>query len=316
MSKENGLGDNFYVSGYNLSNDTSALSKISGSLKPIDVTGIDKSAHERIGGQRDGNISWTSFWNSTGAHVPLSTLPTGDVLVSYFHKPQIGYPAANMVAKQLNYDPQRQADGSLTETVDAQANGFGLEWGVQLTAGPRTDVAATNGAGYDSGNGFTTPAVPASTVGVLNGTSLTATVVISGGTMTNVSVNGVTVGTGAGTYTVLAGQTITMTYTVAPTWAWTLATAFGLQAYMHAFAFTGTDCTIKLQDSADNVSFADIATAAFTAVTAAPASQRIATVNTATVRRYLRVATTTSGGFTSCQFAVSFTRNLLAGQAF
>lgn len=316
MSKENGLGDNFYVSGCNLSNDTSALSKISGSLKTLDVTGIDKSAHERIGGQRDGNISWTSFWNSTGAHVPLSALPTGDQLVSYFHKTIQGYPAANMVGKQLNYDPQRQADGSLTEAVDAMANSYGLEWGVQLTAGPRTDTAATTGTGLDQGAGFATPAVPASNTPVTNTTALPATVVISAGTVTNVLVNGVSVGTGDGTYTVPAGATIAITYSVAPTWTWTLQTAFGAQIYLHVFAFTGTDITIKVQDSADGATYADLASGAFTAVTTAPGWQRIATSNAATVRRYLRVATTTSGGFTSCQFAVSLVRNQIAGQAF
>jgi hypothetical protein len=67
----------------------------------------------------------------------------------------------------------------------------------------------------------TTPSVPASTVGVVNSTGQYVDVAITGGTMTNVSVNGVTVGAGAGNYSVPPGGTITMTYTVAPTWAWT-----------------------------------------------------------------------------------------------
>lgn len=66
-----------------------------------------------------------------------------------------------------------------------------------------------------------TPAVPASTVGVVNQTGQYVSVAITGGTMTNVSVNGVTVGAGAGNYALPPGGTITMTYTVAPTWAWT-----------------------------------------------------------------------------------------------
>jgi hypothetical protein len=41
--------------------------------------------------------------------------------------------------------------------------------------------------------------------------------------MTAVIVNGTTVGTGAGTYVVPAGGTISMTYTVAPAWAWSQA---------------------------------------------------------------------------------------------
>jgi hypothetical protein len=51
-------------------------------------------------------------------------------------------------------------------------------------------------------------------------------VVITGGTMTAVVINGVTVGTGAGTYTVPAFGTITMTYSVAPSWAWSFPASF------------------------------------------------------------------------------------------
>lgn len=65
-----------------------------------------------------------------------------------------------------------------------------------------------------------TPAVPASTVIQPNNTGQWVTVVITGGTMTNVSVNGVTVGTGAGDYAVPPGGGIAMTYSAAPTWAW------------------------------------------------------------------------------------------------
>jgi hypothetical protein len=87
---------------------------------------------------------------------------------------------------------------------------------------------------------------------------------------------------------------------------------FGAQCYLQVFAFTGTDVTIKVQDSADNVSFADVAGMTFTAVTSAPGVQRIATASNQTVRRYLRAVTTTSGGFTSCTFAVAVNRNDVA----
>lgn len=70
------------------------------------------------------------------------------------------------------------------------------------------------------------PPVPASGVQVANGTGQSYSVVITGGTMTNVSVGGVTVGTGAGTYTVPSGSWISMTYTVAPAWSWVLPVAF------------------------------------------------------------------------------------------
>jgi hypothetical protein len=92
------------------------------------------------------------------------------------------------------------------------------------------------------------------------------------------------------------------------------STAFGLQAYLQVFALTGTTVTVTLQDSADNVTFANIASAAFTAVTAAPAWQRISISNAATVRRYVRAIT--AGTFTSVSFACAFNRNSVAGVAF
>jgi hypothetical protein len=72
------------------------------------------------------------------------------------------------------------------------------------------------------------PAVPATTVAQQNVNPYPVTVVITGGTMTVVAVNGTQVGTGAGTYLVPAGGTITLTYSVAPTgYVWSNASPGG-----------------------------------------------------------------------------------------
>lgn len=89
------------------------------------------------------------------------------------------------------------------------------------------------------------------------------------------------------------------------------AYSFGLQAYLHVFAFTGTDVTIKLQQSSDNGvgdAWADVTGGAFTAVTTAPLAERIATARNQAVERYLRLVTT--GTFSSVQFAVSVALNV------
>lgn len=306
------------MGGYDLSGDVGELSKISGSVALLDVTPINVSAHVRIPGLRDGQIAYKSFFNPTlgQEHTVLSALPTADQHMMYCRGTTLGNPAACMVAKQIDYNPTRDNKGMLTFAIQADANGFGLEWGRLLTAGLRTDTAATNGVSLDQANGLTTPAVPASGTPQANTSPLPVTVVITGGTMTAVVINGVTVGAGAGTYTLPPGQTITLTYTVAPTWTWTAQSAYGAQAYLQVTAFTGTDVTVKIQDSADNASFADVAGLSFTTVTAAHATQRLATLNTATIRRYLRAVTTTSGGFTSATFGVMVVRNPLAGQVF
>jgi hypothetical protein len=246
MTKSGGLGDNFYSGGYDLSGDIGSVDKVQGGTKPIDVTGINKSAFERIGGVRDGAMSWKAFFNTTGAHPVLSALPTADVVATYCRGTTLGSPCASVVAKQLNYDGNRGNSGEFTFSVDAEANAYGLEWGVLLTAGLRTDTAATNGTGVDT----------------------------------------------------------------------TASASFGAQAYLQVTAFTGTDVTVKIQDSADNVTFADVTGLTFTAVTAAPFTQRLATSNTATIRRYVRAITTTSAGVTSVTFAVHLTKNEIGGVVF
>lgn len=244
MAKQSGLGDNFYVGGYDLSNDTASLDEIGGGPALIDVTGIDKSAFERIGGIRDGRIEWTSFFNDgtglDGTHNRLATLPYTDRHLMYFRGTTLGGSAACLVAKQLNYDPSRDNDGKLTIKVRAEANSYGIEWGNSLTAGKRSDTTATSGTGVDFGTGSTT---------------------------------------------------------------------FGAQFYLQVFSFTGTSCTVKIQESSDNGvgdAWADVTGGTFTAATAIGV-ERLQTSRTQTVERYLRA--TTTGTFTQCTFAVVAVRN-------
>jgi hypothetical protein len=90
------------------------------------------------------------------------------------------------------------------------------------------------------------------------------------------------------------------------------ASLFGLQAYLHVFAFTGTSVTVKLQESSDNGvgdTWTDVVGGSFTAATGVGA-QRIETARGQTVERYLRAVTT--GTFTNAVFAVSAVRNDVA----
>jgi hypothetical protein len=60
VAKTSGLGDNFYLAGYDLSGDINNVA-LSGGPATLDVTGIDKSGHERIGGLRTGSMSWKAL---------------------------------------------------------------------------------------------------------------------------------------------------------------------------------------------------------------------------------------------------------------
>lgn len=244
MAKSSGLGDNCFIGGYDLSGDIMALSKVSGGPATLEATGINKSAHERLFGIRDGAIDLSSAFNPSPnqEHPVLAALPTADVQVMYLRGTTLGADVACEIAKQVNYDPTRGNDGMLTVAVNTVANSYGLEWATQLTAGLRTDTAATQGTAVD----------------------------------------------------------------------FAAATSFGFQMYLQVTAFSGTDVTVKLQDSADNSSFADLSGAAFVQTTAARTTQRVAVGGTATVRRYVRATTVTTGGFTSVTFAVALVKNPVA----
>lgn len=151
MAKRSGLGMAFLVDGYNLSGDTRDLGEIGGGNTPFDMTGIDKYAFERIGGMRDGRLAWTAHFNPAVGqeHDVLSTLPTGDRVATACFATTIGSEGVSINTKQIGYDWTRGANGELSIAVSSQSNGYGLEFGTLHTATPRTDTAATAGAGVD-----------------------------------------------------------------------------------------------------------------------------------------------------------------------
>jgi len=152
MTKRSGLGMGAVYGGYDLANDLGSLT-IHGGPSPIILTGIDKSAFERIGGLLDGAIDLGAFFNdaTARAHPVFSAITAADRQMIAFLASTIGASAACMIGKELDYAGTRAADGSLKYAVPHPANGYGLEWCELLTAGIRTDTTATNGTSLDSG---------------------------------------------------------------------------------------------------------------------------------------------------------------------
>lgn len=217
MAKSSGLGANYYVDQYDLSNDTNSLGNITKKLSPLEMTGIDKGAMERIAGDLDSEIKWVNYFNPTNAHAALSTLPRTDRQVSYFHRPTIGAPVASQLCKQLGYDPKRDADGKMLIDADGLGNATWLDWGWALTAGKRTDTVATNGASFD----LTTMGYAASQsfgaqlylhVFSFTGTSVTITVQDSADNVSFAAITGgtFTVVTAAGKERLATGRTQTI----------------------------------------------------------------------------------------------------------
>lgn len=93
------------------------------------------------------------------------------------------------------------------------------------------------------------PAVPASTVAYTNTSGQTAAVTITGGTVTSINVpaGGTQVATATNyTATVAAGQTISITYSVVPTWYWSTFTPAVPASTVAAVNTTGQDITVIL----------------------------------------------------------------------
>ncbi len=233
------MGDRFFVAGYDLSGDVSALSKVGGGPELLDVTSISSSAYERIGGRRSGVMDFTAHFNDAAArsHVVLSALPTTDVAAIYSRGATVGCYGAGMIAKQVDYGLSLAANGALTANVSLISNQYGVMFGEMLTAGLRTESTATNGASVNLGSA---------------------------------------------------------------------STVFGGTFFLVCTALASGTPTIKIQDSADDSTFADLTGATFGTV-AALDNEVVQTATGATVRQYVRAITT--GTFSGLSFACLFVRH-------
>jgi len=142
----------FYLGGYDLSGDVAALDNISGPRSTFDVHGINRSAVERVLGRADAEIDFSVFFNDAAGqeHLALRSLPTTDRVVLANISSTLGDPSVFMNAKQINYDWNRGADGSLMGTVQCSGNNAPLEWGTLLLPAA-TISSAGNSASENNG---------------------------------------------------------------------------------------------------------------------------------------------------------------------
>lgn len=153
MAKSSGLGSRLLVDGYNFSNDVGSVSQISIPVGQQMVTGLDKDAVERINLLRDASMTYEPFFNPAvgGIHDVLADLPTTNRVVTFIHTNAANGAAFSMVGKQVNYDGNRAADGSLTFATNQVGNAYGGEWGELLSDGIVTSTGAGNLASRDDG---------------------------------------------------------------------------------------------------------------------------------------------------------------------
>lgn len=158
MAKQTGLGAALFHNGYDVTTDIRSVNAIKMPSSLLDVTSIDKSAIERLYGLRDGEITVSAYFDDAVgfAHPAFKTLPKTDVHQMYCHRSTLGAPAAAHVGRQINYDPQRGADGSLiipVQVLSNSASGYPVMWGLQLTAGKDNLTGAVATTGVDFGTG-------------------------------------------------------------------------------------------------------------------------------------------------------------------
>lgn len=147
------------------------------------------------------------------------TPTTGVVMEGNFIYPNLEAGATTQ-AHAINF-------GAFHQNCTAVGNNVGFA-GAQATWSPsnlainglgQSDYAANN-PGYNPVGVLSGPTVPASAVPVTNPWGIPATITISGGTVSAIAINGTATGLTDGTVRLGPGQTITLTYSVAPSWVW------------------------------------------------------------------------------------------------
>jgi hypothetical protein len=134
----------------------------------------------------------------------------------------------NNVFRNNTFGPASFGSTLLVESTGA--NGQRYEGNTQTQTGythqfatalPQSQVRFNKKWGYDN-TYVTTPAVPASTVALVNQTLYDQMVYIVGGTASVCAIDGINIPIGAlaGPHLLCSGSSITLTYTVAPTWVW------------------------------------------------------------------------------------------------
>jgi len=180
MAKTSGIGANLYVGEFDLSGDVGAVQTISNKRAVLDVTPLDKSGYERVPGLKDGEITFTAFWNTAAgqSHLALRPMPTTDRIVTYANGTTLGIDAASLTGKQIDYSQTRGQDASLVSNVSALANSYGLEWGFLLTTGKQTIASAAATTSIDDYGGTSTLFGAAAYLHVISLGSGTATVTV------------------------------------------------------------------------------------------------------------------------------------------
>lgn len=314
MSKQSGLGHRFYAArtgangpAYNLSGDIGSIDTCDVPLATLDVTGIDKYAYERIAIQGDGKLAWTGFWNNAAGGGVAVAKPwmTHEVEAIWSMGSTEGVMGFAIVGLMTNFPISRPQNGSLTVKPMVESDAGDVDFGTIVANA--TDASGANHTGVNTiyrGRTLTitgiTKANPAEiTTSTAHGYSSNDSVHISGSNSTPV-VNGdyaVTV-TGTTTFTVPVDTSAGAVGTTGSVYK--TSTRFGGRLYVLVLGIGSGNVAVKLQHSADGVTYNDISGMTTGNLNATTSSAVItATPSTQLWLGYLRAVST--GTFTNAQ---------------
>ena len=156
MAKTTGLNVRLYVEGYDLSGDANAVSGIGYTNELLDVTTLDVSAHKRIVGMVDGEISIDAWFDNAASHQHAvwtsnsNKIPTADQEVLVPMGGSIGDSAVGMVTKQGTYAVTRSTGSAIAANAAFTSTSTGPEFGVMLTAHDDTVGSAATGTAVEN----------------------------------------------------------------------------------------------------------------------------------------------------------------------
>lgn len=157
MSKQTGIPSKLWIDAFDVSGDIGVVNTIGSSRAQLDVTSIQSDFMERLPGLGDATLSFSSFFNTAGAHAQLRAMATANKVVTVSLGTAIGAAASTMVGPEVTYNTTRGEDGSLASTAEfVSNNGQGNEWG-SLGAN-QTFSAAGSAATLDGAAATTTGA--------------------------------------------------------------------------------------------------------------------------------------------------------------
>ena len=130
-----------------------------------------------------------------------------------------------LVDSVLIVDDQTTATGYIAGFYGTISSGRASNIHFDITSGTPTvqNNAGVAMLGVTPPISISTPAVPASGTPVTNTQPGAVMVSVSGGTVTDIAINGTSTGRTAGSFMVPPGGTITLTYSAVPSWVWTIA---------------------------------------------------------------------------------------------